>query len=1400
MKIRSVFGLLFLLIFSGAGNAVAQLQPVPAHSPDLTLPHEPNTIIIKTRQVLSGGKKSTLFSRTELRSLESKVSKIEPALPWVAESMRTGRINSHPLASIYKITITGEADIEAMLDKLNAEDDILYAEPYYLYRPLLIPNDPEVASQYHLELIKAYEAWNVEQGDSSITVAILDTGVDYMHDDLFQSVQLNYDDPVNGVDDDNDGLTDNYFGWDIANGDNVPLPDTDGHGTQVAGVSSAGTNNGKGIAGVGFHSKMLPIKIFTSNSNIFRNGYEAIALAADLGCQVINLSWGEAGAYSAFGEDVIRYAVLEKDVAIVAAGGNTNGNYDFYPASYPYVLSVGATGREDEKTSWGTFSPYMDLTAPGQGILTTFNDGVYANVSGTSLSSPMVAAAVALVRSRFPELNAIQAMEKVRVNTDDIRENQNGAGWTDFLGKGRLNMFDALTNITSPAIRISDFSYSNGIGEMAYYNDTISLDLEFTNYLYPSGQTTVNISTESPYVEFQNADPVLPGLQTLQSASKTVDFVLSADTPANQRILLKVTFESGAYTDVQYLELQTSDTWTTLNNGTVRFSIAGDGNLGYADNLLENGVGYEFMGQNIMENTGFLIRSGNLIADNIPVRQSQHSREQDFESNRLLRPYRNSVADQYYSSTIQTLPNESALPVSIEQKVFSWDSVGAVILEYFITNTGDSVLEEFQPAIYADFDLNESTQNRLLLSDDGKYQYTSDDQQMLFGGLEVLSSPASFLNAYDKRNLSGNAADIPAYLSDEVKLSLFESSKEQAGVQGAGNDVSGMAGHNPVNLPPGESVRFAVALTSAESREALENTHQQVRSLYAEFREKPPLGLIVRFCQGESAILNPPATLTRFYRDAEATDVLFEGDSYTLDPGSDQQVLFATDIRNNIRGDIYTIIAEPALLNADFEMSRDEVLLDENDSTLVVFSDKSNEASAWTWSFSNGYTSNRQNPAIHFTEPGEYTITLESTNEAGCSETVSKTINVVRRNPRPEAEIIEGCPGIDITINPSDADSIHVYQDPELETLLYRGNSFDIQSLTGDTTFYVTNLDGPFESLPADWTVDIKEVSADFDARPDTTQLSGTKFLSLTADDKQAMFISWEFDDGISPPLNLGNDPNAVVNYEDLASFTVQLQTVNQYGCIAQSVQTFTPAVSPAPVVSTVKVCVASDAVITPLESGTYHYYADPEMTRLIGKGRSFTLKKLQKDTVIYVAANTLLLESEVVPASVEISKLDASFSLPNSPFNLNSQAVIRLEDESAGDVSTRQWTVNGSDSSNEAAWEFMPSEEGEYSIGLTVTDETSCVSSTEQTILVVYITSRDDPAINQYLPYPNPAEFDIKLGGMARTMELLSPEGRILSQCMNCNSLSLEGVSAGSYLLRAEIGGKTATYHVIVK
>ncbi|WP_460504084.1 S8 family serine peptidase, partial [Hymenobacter agri] len=325
------------------------------------------------------------------------------ALPPSAE-----RPGSVELRSIYQFSTA--ADLNKARAVLLATGAVEYVEPLYIRQPQYQPNDPLAdstltsltASQYYLKQVKAYRAWDITRGDSSIVIGITDGGVRLTHLDLAPQIKHNYADPINGIDDDRDGYVDNFTGWDLANNDNDPGYDINiVHGTLVAGVSSARADNGLGLAGLGNRCRFLPLNIYPNTPTGTFAGIEAVVYAADHGCQVINMSWGGPGGFSQFEQDAMTYAAVNRNAVLIGAAGNTNADLDFYPASYQHVVSVSGVDNNDVKVGSATFSHRVDLTAPGVSILTTYGyhlangggpaDNDYTAVGGTSFAAPLVA-------------------------------------------------------------------------------------------------------------------------------------------------------------------------------------------------------------------------------------------------------------------------------------------------------------------------------------------------------------------------------------------------------------------------------------------------------------------------------------------------------------------------------------------------------------------------------------------------------------------------------------------------------------------------------------------------------------------------------------------------------------------------------------------------------------------------------------------------------------------------------------------------------------------------------------------------------------------------------------------------------------------------------------------------
>ena len=227
------------------------------------------------------------------------------------------------LSLIYDVFYTAKVSPIKAAEWMSSTGAVEYAEPAFIAKPLGVPNDALIGKQWHLAAIKAYDAWDLNTGTGNKTVAIIDTGVDWDHPDLADAIELNLEDPIDGLDNDENGYIDDYRGWNFYDDNNDPNELSWSHGTHVAGLAGASTNNEIGVAGSGYSCKILAIK--SGNQLELTHGYEGIVYAVKRNADVINCSWGSTD-YTSLGHDVVKYA-SEEGKLVVCGGGNNNNDY-----------------------------------------------------------------------------------------------------------------------------------------------------------------------------------------------------------------------------------------------------------------------------------------------------------------------------------------------------------------------------------------------------------------------------------------------------------------------------------------------------------------------------------------------------------------------------------------------------------------------------------------------------------------------------------------------------------------------------------------------------------------------------------------------------------------------------------------------------------------------------------------------------------------------------------------------------------------------------------------------------------------------------------------------------------------------------------------------------------------
>ncbi len=317
-----------------------------------------------------------------------------------------------------------EASSAAVMESLQATGLFEYVERDHYARLGSTPNDPSFTSQWHLARIASPAAWDVTTGSSAVTVAVIDTGVDGTHPDLKANV---------------------VPGWNFVSG-SADTTDRIGHGTAVAGTVAAAGNNGIGVAGVSWHSRIMPLVVVDENDlATYSDIADAIRYAADHGARVINISVG-GPAQSAALQSAVDYA-WGKGSLIFAAMMNDGMATPYYPAACNHVVAVGATDGYDHLASFSNYGAWVTVTAPGYGILTTAVGGGYAYCYGTSFASPIAAGVAALVLAVNPGLTAAEVTAILEKSSDDL----GSKGFDTQFGWGRVNAGSAVS-MAMPAV------------------------------------------------------------------------------------------------------------------------------------------------------------------------------------------------------------------------------------------------------------------------------------------------------------------------------------------------------------------------------------------------------------------------------------------------------------------------------------------------------------------------------------------------------------------------------------------------------------------------------------------------------------------------------------------------------------------------------------------------------------------------------------------------------------------------------------------------------------------------------------------------------------------------------------------------------------------------------------
>ncbi len=841
---------------------------------------------------LNGIQPETLLQTKLLKSVSPQ--KLELAF---SESSSVLRKGTSRLSNIYLIKYLSDDDPRELSHKIKKLKGIEWAEPKYVRKVTYQPNDPFYNSgqQMHLGRISAEAAWNITKGDTNVVIAIVDTGVDWTHPDLAANIFVNRKEiSNNGIDEDDGGdFPDDLNGWDFGGldgtPDNNPSEDLSSrnsyHGTHVAGIAGAVTDNSTGIASIGFNCRILPVKVSRNDMRDPNDyayvvyGYEGIVYAANKGAKVINCSWGGYGA-SMYEQSVIDYAI-SKGALIVAAAGNNNTEVPFYPASYQGVLSVGWLNTSNDTRSFaGNYGGTVDVMAPGSSIFSTWQrsgsgiDITYFTIGGSSMSSPLVAGLAGLIYTRFPHYNPLQIAEQIRMTADDV--DLFNPGYEKLLGRGRVNAFNALNDSGKVSVRTTDIAYiENGNGN-GMFNSGESFDVFFTltNFLKKIDHLNISVESFDPSVMVKLLTMSVGPFESMQTIENAFGFGIEIlpDAPLDKKVDFLIRYTTAGHEDYQWFSIKINPTYETHSSSRITMTVTSKGALGYNDySSNQEGMGFQYLGgKSIMFEGAFMYgTSSDMVMDAARIIESQ---SQDFK---MVTPIKiispGTFAFQEGYTNFDDSGASNRLGISTHFYTYSFNEPldeNYIIIRTALNNSSPQKIDSLYAGFFIDWDIPEddyaNNTTRYDSLDNFAYAYNVNTPSV-YVGTALISH-----NSYGYYPIKNDTAAGDVRLFDtngftDAEKFITLSNGVVSGFDGA-SDISNVVSGGPFSLQPGQTESIAYSIAAASTLDELRTVIKRSREKYKSvptniIEEKPELPKEFTLYQNYPNPFNPTSTI-----------------------------------------------------------------------------------------------------------------------------------------------------------------------------------------------------------------------------------------------------------------------------------------------------------------------------------------------------------------------------------------------------------------------------------------------------------------------------------------------------------------------------------------------------------
>ncbi len=467
---------------------------------------------------------------------------------------------------IYCLSYPENNDVTTVLNEYSSTGVFKFVDPDMIRKADVIPNDPLYSGQWHLPKIQCPTAWDIVHGDSLVTAIVIDCGVDYLHNDLTHEYAVNNAEDINhnhrfdptpsssggdldGIDQDGNGYADDVLGYNFLGGNANPYPISgDDHATECAGVFSATTNNGIGVAGISWGCRYVSAKAGTGGSIYSSYAISALYYAVIRQVWAISMSYG-GSYYNSTEDNAIQYTWAAGCVPIASAGNNYSSGAFRYPAGYNHVISCAATDAQDHRSNWGggqesNYGTWIDVAAPGSSVLTCDPNNGYGAWDGTSFSCPCVVGEAMLIKSAMPSITNAQCTTRIFQSCDSMSTDpQYLAG---LMGHGRINVTKAIATAIRSNLRTISVRLNDGNNNYPEPNENVSVITTMTND--PIYQNASNISatiscSDSDITITKNTatfPPIPAGDQQSCSADSFVFHVANNAIPHRARFIINI--------------------------------------------------------------------------------------------------------------------------------------------------------------------------------------------------------------------------------------------------------------------------------------------------------------------------------------------------------------------------------------------------------------------------------------------------------------------------------------------------------------------------------------------------------------------------------------------------------------------------------------------------------------------------------------------------------------------------------------------------------------------------------------------------------------------------------------------------------------------------------------------